>query len=47
MDEITEPASALILTAALYLAVGIELGDPSEAKEDPEAPGSHEQPDGA
>ena len=42
VDEITESASALILIAALYLAVGIELGDPSEAKEDGEARGSHE-----
>jgi hypothetical protein len=27
IDEIGEPASALILTAALYLAVGVELGN--------------------
>ena len=40
VDEITEPASALILTAALYLAVGIELGDTSEATEDGTTPDS-------
>lgn len=34
MDEITESASALILTAALYLAVAIELADPSDIRED-------------
>jgi hypothetical protein len=39
MDEITEPTSALILTAALYLAVGVELGDPSKTKKDEEVPG--------
>ncbi len=34
MDEITETASALILTAALDLAVAIKLNDPSEIRED-------------
>ena len=34
MDEITESASALILTAALYLAVAIKLADPSDIRED-------------
>ena len=33
VDEIGEPASALILTAALYLAVGIELSEPIETSE--------------
>jgi hypothetical protein len=41
MDEISEPTSALILTAALYLAVAIELAAPSEAA------ASEETPDGA
>jgi hypothetical protein len=37
VDEIAEPASALILTAALYLAIGIELSEPIE-RENQDAP---------
>ena len=37
VDEIGEPASAVILTAALYLAVGIEPSEPTESRENRDA----------
>lgn len=40
VGEITEPASALILIAALYLAVGIGLAEPADTGEDGDAPDS-------
>lgn len=46
VGEVTESASALILTAALYLAVGIELGGLPEAEEDGEAQVAVSNPDG-
>jgi hypothetical protein len=42
MDEITESASALILTAALYLAVAIKLADPSDIRKDGDVAGGEE-----
>jgi hypothetical protein len=42
MEEIAEPASALILTAALYLAVAIKLADPSDIREDGDVAGGEE-----